>query len=69
MEQPLLFQYLANFRQIPNVIQLQGLKQKYRFDMDYAKKALDLAIRTDKIDEFVNQMKRFIESTKEELSN
>ena len=37
--------------------------------MGYAKKALNLAIRTDKVDEFVNQMERFIESTKEELSD
>src|ERR1044072_7549973 len=69
MEQPLSFQYLANFRQTPNVVQLQGPKQKYRFGMGYAKKALDLAIRTDKVDEFVNQMKCFIESTKKELSD
>ena len=64
----LSFQYLANFRQTPNVIQLQGPKQKYGFGMGYAKKALDLAIRTDKVDEFVNQVKCFIESTKAELS-
>ena len=44
MEQPLSFQYLANFRQTPNVVQLQGPKQKYGFGMGYAKKALDLAI-------------------------
>jgi hypothetical protein len=71
LEQPLpqlSFQYLANFRQTPNVIQLQGPKQKYGFGMGYAKKALDLAIRTDKVDEFVNQVKCFIESTKAELS-
>jgi len=71
LEQPLpqfTFQYLENFRQTPNVIQLQGPKQKYGFGMGYAKKALDLAIRTDKVDEFVNQVKGFIESTKAELS-
>jgi len=71
LEQPLpqlSFQHLANFRQTPNVIQLQGPKQKYGFGMGYAKKALDLAIRTNKIDEFVNQVKFFIESTKAELS-
>ena len=53
LEQPLpqlSFQYLANFRQTSNVIQLQGPKQKYGFGMGYAKKALDLAIRTDKVD-------------------
>ncbi|CAB4415942.1 unnamed protein product [Rhizophagus irregularis] len=45
-----------------------GPKQKYGFGMGYAKKALDLAIRTDKVDEFVNQVKCFIENTKVELS-
>ena len=51
-----------------HVIQLQGPKQKYGFGMGYAKKALDLAIRTDKVNEFVNQVKCFIEDTKAELS-
>ncbi|UZO20690.1 uncharacterized protein OCT59_013109 [Rhizophagus irregularis] len=46
----------------------KGPKQKYGFGMGYAKKALDLAIRTDKVDEFVNQVKCFIENTKVELS-
>jgi len=71
LEQPLpqlLFQHLENFRQTPNVVQLQGPKQKYGFGMGYAKKALDLAIRTDKVDEFVDQVKCFIENTKAELS-
>ncbi|GES75259.1 hypothetical protein GLOIN_2v1476734 [Rhizophagus clarus] len=45
-----------------------GPKQKYGFGMGYAKKALDLAIRTDKVDEFVDQVKCFIENTKAELS-
>lgn len=36
--------------------------------MGYVKKALDLAIRTNKVDEFVNQEKVFIENTKAELS-
>ncbi|CAB4481524.1 unnamed protein product [Rhizophagus irregularis] len=34
LEQPipqLSFQHLANFRQTPNIVQLQGPKQKYRF--------------------------------------
>ncbi|PKY31010.1 hypothetical protein RhiirB3_448389 [Rhizophagus irregularis] len=62
------FQYLANFRQTPNIVQLQSSKQKYEFGMGYAKKALDLAIRTDKVVEFVNQVKCFIENTKVELS-
>ncbi len=69
MEQPLSFQYLANFRQTPNVVQLQGSKQKYGFGMGYAKKALDLTIRIDKIDKFVNQIECFIESIKKELSD
>ncbi|RGB24531.1 hypothetical protein C1646_676310 [Rhizophagus diaphanus] len=37
--------------------------------MEYAKKALDLAIQIDKINEFVNQIEYFIESVKSELSN
>jgi len=71
LERPLFqlsFQHLANFRQTPNVVQLQGPKQKYGFGMGYAKKALDLAIRTDKVNELVDQIKRFIEDTKAELS-
>ncbi|PKY37011.1 hypothetical protein RhiirB3_461034 [Rhizophagus irregularis] len=57
-----------NFRQTPNVVQLQNPKQKYGFGMEYAKKALDLAVQTDKVDEFVGQVKYFIENTKAELS-
>ena len=71
LEQPLpqlSFQHLKNFRHTSNVIQLQGPKQKYGFGMGYAKKALDLAIRADKVDEFVNQVRCFIENTKAELS-
>ncbi|GES84169.1 hypothetical protein GLOIN_2v1487031 [Rhizophagus clarus] len=64
----LSFQHLMNFRQTSNVVQVQGPKQKYRFGMGYAKKAFDLAIRTDKVDEFVDQVKCFIENTKAELS-
>src|SRR6202012_3344677 len=64
----LSFQHLANFRQTSNIVQPQGPKQKYGFGMGYAKKALDLAIRVDKVDEFVNQVKHFIEITKAELS-
>ena len=37
--------------------------------MGYVKKAINFAIRTDKIEEFVNQMKIFIEKAKEELSD
>lgn len=65
----LSFQHLANFRQTSNIIQPQGPKQKYGFGMGYAKKALDLAIRVDKVDEFVNQIEYFIESVKAELSD
>ena len=71
LEQPLpqlSFQHLVNFRQTPNVVQLQGPKQKYGYGMGYAKKALDLAVRTDKVDEFVDQVKYFIDNTKVELS-
>ncbi|PKY36814.1 hypothetical protein RhiirB3_460331, partial [Rhizophagus irregularis] len=44
----LSFQHLANFRQASSIVQPQGPKQKYGFGMGYAKKALDLAIQTDK---------------------
>ena len=54
-----------NFRQTPNVVQLQGPKQKYGYGMGYAKKALDLAVQ---VDEFVDQVKYFIDNTKVELS-
>ncbi|CAG8465185.1 14299_t:CDS:2, partial [Rhizophagus irregularis] len=57
----LSFQHLANFRQTPNIVQPRGPKQKYGFGMGYAKKALDLAIWADKVDEFVNQIEYFIE--------
>ncbi|UZO22785.1 uncharacterized protein OCT59_015135 [Rhizophagus irregularis] len=60
----LSFQHLANFRQTPNIVQPRGPKQKYGFGMGYAKKALDLAIWADKVDEFVNQIEYFIESVK-----
>ncbi|CAG8848314.1 45163_t:CDS:2, partial [Gigaspora margarita] len=43
---------------------LQGPKQKYGLRIDYAKKALDLAIRTNKVEEFVSHLKTFIEVTK-----
>ena len=72
LEQPLSqlsFRHLANFRKTPNiVVQLQGSKQKYGFGMGYAKKALDLAIRTDKVNEFVDQIRCFIENIKAELA-
>ncbi|RIA87739.1 hypothetical protein C1645_827321 [Glomus cerebriforme] len=59
--------YSIYAQQILNVVQPQGPKQKYGFDMGYAKKALDLTIRADKVDEFVNQIEYFIESIKAEL--
>ncbi|CAG8755374.1 20271_t:CDS:1, partial [Gigaspora rosea] len=37
--------------------------------MGYAKKALDLAIRANNVDEFVNEMERFIENTKKNMHN
>ncbi|CAG8816129.1 6689_t:CDS:1, partial [Gigaspora rosea] len=35
----------------------------------YAKKALDLAIRANKVDEFVNEIEHFIEKTKKSISD
>jgi hypothetical protein len=64
----LSFQHLANFRKTPNIVQSRGPKQKYGFGMSYAKKALDIAVRTDKVNEFVNQMEYFIENVKVDLS-
>ncbi|CAG8841491.1 27754_t:CDS:2, partial [Gigaspora margarita] len=55
------------FKQTHNVKQLQGPKQKYGFRMGYAKKALDLAIRADKVEEFVSNLKNFIEVMKSDL--
>ncbi len=37
--------------------------------MSYAKKAINFAIQADKIEEFVNQIKIFIEKVKEKLFN
>jgi hypothetical protein len=65
----LSFQHLEKVRQMPNIRQLQGPKQKFGFGMGYAKKALDYAIRADKLNEFVGQLENFIERVKEELSN
>ncbi|POG71139.1 hypothetical protein GLOIN_2v1478636 [Rhizophagus irregularis DAOM 181602=DAOM 197198] len=56
-------------RQMPNIKQLQGLKQKFRFNIDYAKKILDYTIQADKLNELISQPESFIEETKEELSN
>ncbi|CAG8509348.1 39195_t:CDS:2 [Gigaspora margarita] len=46
---------------------LQGPKQKYELGMGYAKKALDLAIRANRVEEFVSHLKNFIEVTKTDL--
>ena len=62
--QPLSFQYLAKIREVPNILQLQNPKQKFGFGMGYAKKALNYAIRANKMDEFVNQMEHFIKKQK-----
>ncbi|RGB24437.1 hypothetical protein C1646_773119 [Rhizophagus diaphanus] len=68
MDPGLSFQHLANFRKTSNIVQSRGLKQKYRFDMSYAKKALDIAVQADKVNEFINQMEYFIENVKVDLS-
>ncbi|CAG8808835.1 18974_t:CDS:2, partial [Gigaspora margarita] len=67
--QPLSFQHLARFKQTPNIVQSHGPKQKYGFGMGYAKKALDLAIHANKVDDFVNEIERFIEKTKKDMSD
>ncbi|RGB37862.1 hypothetical protein C1646_756394 [Rhizophagus diaphanus] len=43
---------------------LEDSKQKFRFGIGYAKKALDLAIQADKVDEFVNQIKSLLKMQK-----
>ena len=48
---------------------MQGPKQKFGFGMGYAKKALDYAIRANKLNEFVSQLESFIEKAREELSS
>ncbi|CAG8806409.1 2622_t:CDS:2, partial [Racocetra fulgida] len=55
----LSFQQLARFRKTSNTEHPQGPKQKYGFGMGHAKKALDLAIRVDKVEEFVSYIERF----------
>ncbi|CAG8787186.1 19004_t:CDS:2, partial [Cetraspora pellucida] len=47
-------EHLVRFKQTPNVVQSHGPKQRYGFGMGYVKKALDLAIRANKVDDFVN---------------
>ncbi|CAG8531014.1 6527_t:CDS:1, partial [Scutellospora calospora] len=42
------------FRQTSNIQQKQGSKQKFKLGIDYAKKALELAIQTDKIEKFID---------------
>ncbi|CAG8847474.1 13872_t:CDS:2, partial [Gigaspora margarita] len=63
----LLLYYLVKIRQVPNIVQLQGPKQKFGYGIEYTKKALDYAICADKIDELVNQLEKFIKNTKKEL--
>ncbi|CAG8780825.1 44200_t:CDS:2, partial [Gigaspora margarita] len=58
---------VLNTEQMPNIEQLQGPKQKYGLGMGYAKKALDLAIWINKIEEFVSHLKNFIEEAKDDL--
>ncbi|UZO08638.1 uncharacterized protein OCT59_028891 [Rhizophagus irregularis] len=67
--QSISFSHLERIRKMPDIMQLQGPKQKYGFGMGYAKKALDYAVRADKVEEFVTQLKVFIEETKEDLSD
>ncbi|CAG8804098.1 1499_t:CDS:2, partial [Gigaspora margarita] len=62
-----LFQHLIRFKQTPNIVQLHSPKQKYGFGMGYAKKALDLAIRTNKVNDLVNELECFIEKTKNDI--
>uniref|UniRef100_U9T2N9 Uncharacterized protein n=1 Tax=Rhizophagus irregularis (strain DAOM 181602 / DAOM 197198 / MUCL 43194) TaxID=747089 RepID=U9T2N9_RHIID len=57
-----LDQHLANFRKTPSIVQSRDPKQKYGFNISYAKKALDIAVQTDKVNEFINQMEYFIEN-------
>lgn len=40
---------------------------EYGFSMSYAKKALDYTVHADKVEEFVTQLKVFIEEIKENL--
>ncbi|CAG8622557.1 5945_t:CDS:10, partial [Cetraspora pellucida] len=61
LPQLLSFQHLVRFKQTSNVVQSHGPKQRYRFGMEYAKKPLDLAIHANKVDDFVNEIERFIE--------
>ncbi|CAG8817231.1 3448_t:CDS:2, partial [Gigaspora margarita] len=52
---------------MPNIKQPQGPKQKYGLGMGYAKKALDLIIQINKVEEFVSHLKNFIEESKDNL--
>ncbi|CAG8794250.1 4316_t:CDS:2, partial [Cetraspora pellucida] len=42
-------------------------KQRYGFGIGYVKKILDLAIRANKVDDFVNKIECFIEKTKRDM--
>ncbi|CAG8699479.1 10223_t:CDS:2, partial [Cetraspora pellucida] len=65
--QPLLFNHISDVRKTEIIKHKQGPKQKYGFGMGYAKKALDYAIRANKVCELVSYLERFIEDTKGEL--
>ncbi|CAG8725428.1 39370_t:CDS:2, partial [Gigaspora margarita] len=65
--QPLQFNCLSNIRKTACVEQKRNPKQKYGFGMGYAKKVLDYAIWTDKVDEFINYLERFIKTIKSDL--
>ncbi|CAG8836045.1 24012_t:CDS:2, partial [Gigaspora margarita] len=54
--QPLLFGHLTDIKKIAIAKQKQTPKQKYGLGMGYAKKALDYAIRANKVSEFVNYL-------------
>ncbi|CAG8698676.1 8530_t:CDS:1, partial [Cetraspora pellucida] len=50
-----------------NIKQLQEPKQKYGLGIGYVKKALDLAIQINKVEEFISYLKNFIEEAKDDL--
>ncbi|CAG8806453.1 16091_t:CDS:2 [Racocetra fulgida] len=52
---------------MPNIEQPQEPKQKYRLGMGYTKKALDLAIQINKVEELVSCLKNFIKEAKDNL--
>ncbi|CAG8847209.1 4825_t:CDS:2 [Gigaspora margarita] len=52
---------------VKEIWKLQEPKQKYRLRIGYTKKALDLAIWANRVEEFVSHLKNFIEVTKTNL--